>query len=81
MAMAMAMWDLVAIEQEGEWWDPTRSYSVTLWVNDGAGGFVPGGSVGPQRLSTGAAGRPISGRGGAPVVESTLRPADGGLGG
>ena len=34
--------DLVAIEQEGEWWDPTRSYSVTLWVNDGAGGFVPG---------------------------------------
>ena len=34
--------DLVAIEREGEWWDPTRSYSVTLWVNDGAGGFVPG---------------------------------------
>ena len=22
--------------------DPTRSYSVTLWVNDGAGGFVRG---------------------------------------
>ena len=34
--------DLVAIEVEGEWWDPTRSYSVTLWVNDGEGGFVPG---------------------------------------
>ena len=34
--------DLVAIELEGEWWDPTRSYSVTLWVNDGEGGFVEG---------------------------------------
>ena len=34
--------DLVVIELEGEWWDPTRSYSVTLWVNDGAGGFVEG---------------------------------------
>ena len=34
--------DLVVVELEGEWWDPTRSYSVTLWVNDGAGGFVPG---------------------------------------
>ena len=34
--------DLVAIEVEGEWRDPTRSYSVTLWVNDGEGGFVPG---------------------------------------
>ena len=34
--------DLVVIELEGEWRDPTRSYSVTLWVNDGEGGFVPG---------------------------------------
>ena len=38
--------DLVVIEQEGEWRDPretpTLSYSVTLWVNDGEGGFVPG---------------------------------------
>ena len=33
--------DLVVLELEGEWWDPTRSYSVTLWVNDGEGGFVP----------------------------------------
>ena len=38
--------DLVVIEEEGEWGDPretpTLSYSVTLWVNDGEGGFVPG---------------------------------------
>ena len=34
--------DLVVIEREGEWGDPTVSYSVTLWVNDGAGGFVRG---------------------------------------
>ena len=57
----------------------TRSYSVTLWVNDGRGWLCPGGSVGPRRLPTLPAGRPISGRGGAPVVESTLRPADGSL--
>ena len=34
--------DLVVIEREGVWGDPTVSYSLTLWVNDGAGGFVPG---------------------------------------
>ena len=34
--------DLVAIEEEGEWGTPTVSHSVTLWVNDGEGGFVEG---------------------------------------
>ena len=32
--------DLVVIEVEGDWEDAT--YSVTLWANDGEGGFVPG---------------------------------------
>ena len=32
--------DLVVIEVEGDWEDAT--YSVTLWVNDGEGGFVQG---------------------------------------
>ena len=35
--------DLVVIESEGEGYnDPDASFSVTLWVNDGEGGFVQG---------------------------------------
>ena len=35
--------DLVVIEPEEGWHDnPDASYPVTLWVNDGEGGFVPG---------------------------------------
>ena len=71
--------DLVVIEEEGEWWDPTRSYSVTLWVNDGEGGFVRGDRLALDGYRPVLRGRPISGRGGAPVVESTLLAADGSL--
>ena len=73
--------DLVVIDLEGEWWDPretpTLSYSVTLWVNDGEGGFVPGDRLAHNGYQPVLRVGPISWLGGAPVVESPLLAADG----